>query len=263
MKKLLSIGIILLFFGLAVFPSINANNIQNSINDDLIEVNVEVSGINGFKPNTVKLTRQQYDKVKNIFREVQTKLESTEKMIDAIPIYYNAVIELNNYGLLPDEMNVETAQKLVTGGYKDKESTNFFRETSDTNQNYLCFLVGTIFDPFNVDYVSFLLLAVLLMSLPLTAVGFILAFLLGIPNIAFYFLAIALTKAVEFPLAFMTIMRLKESESGLIATLGLNGFLMTEGDMNGIIAGFTGIKIWDTHLLNLLGFSLYTNLEIV
>ena len=53
---------------------------------------------------------------------------------------------------------------------------------------------------------------------------------------------------------------------GVISTLGLLGYSKfggVERNIKGIIAGFTGIKIWRHYNCWLIGFSLYTNVEYV
>lgn len=60
MKKFLALGVIFLFIGVAIAPSINFTVVKASNDDDLVEVTSQACGINGFGNQTVKLTRQQY-----------------------------------------------------------------------------------------------------------------------------------------------------------------------------------------------------------
>ena len=58
MKKLLVVGVIVLFLGLAIAPSINANVSKISIDNELVEFTTEVCGLNGGK-HTVQLTKAE------------------------------------------------------------------------------------------------------------------------------------------------------------------------------------------------------------
>jgi hypothetical protein len=259
--KCLAVGIILLFIGVAVAPSINQSIVKASQEDDLVEVTTQACGINGYGNTTVKLTREQYAEVEKLFNDIQMKLNATKTMMDAIPIYYNAVVQLNKYGLLPEGMNVETAQKLVTGGYKYKEKTTLFRESANTLTNALCFIVGLIIDSYYIDLYSPLMIIFLIMSLPILVVATILAIIFGNPIIPLYIFAVTLEKIITFPVGFMNVIKLDSGTNGVISTLGILGISSIEGDMNGIIAGFTGLKFWRGDSIWLLGFSLYIDIE--
>ncbi len=59
-KKSFTIGLSILFIGVAVAPSINQNVVTASQDDDLVEVTTQACGIKGYGNTTVKLTREQY-----------------------------------------------------------------------------------------------------------------------------------------------------------------------------------------------------------
>jgi len=214
MKKLLVFGVIVLFLGLAIAPSINANVSKASIESELVEITVEASGIEGATPHTVKLTRQQFAEVEKLFNDIQTKLDGTKTMMDAIPIYYDAVVELNKYGLLPEGMNVDDAQKLVTGEYKHNEQTNLFRETSNISTNALCFVFGMIKNVNFLNLFSPLMVVLLIFSLPIFVVGLILTLITGIPILPYYLVAVFLTMASSIPLAFLNVILLDSDLQG-------------------------------------------------
>jgi hypothetical protein len=56
-RKQLAVGIILLFIGVAVAPSINQSIVTASQDDDLVEVTTQACGIKGYGNTTVKLIR--------------------------------------------------------------------------------------------------------------------------------------------------------------------------------------------------------------
>jgi hypothetical protein len=57
MIKCLAVGIILLFIGVVLVPSINFNVVKASYDNDLVEVTTQACGIKGFGNTTIKLTR--------------------------------------------------------------------------------------------------------------------------------------------------------------------------------------------------------------
>ncbi|HVQ00656.1 MAG TPA: hypothetical protein VMT57_03995, partial [Candidatus Thermoplasmatota archaeon] len=97
-KKSLSIGIILLFIGVAVAPSINSSVVKTSTDNDLVEVTSQACGIKGYGNTTVKLTREQYNDLEQYMVEFRARLNQTTTKEEAIPIFKEAVVELNKYG---------------------------------------------------------------------------------------------------------------------------------------------------------------------
>ena len=114
MKQILVVGIILLFIGVAVAPSINPGVVTASFDDDLVEVTTQACGIQGYKDTTVKLTREQYQNLEEYLVEFRARLNQTTTKEEAVPIFKEAVVELDKYGLLPRGMSVERAQRLVS-----------------------------------------------------------------------------------------------------------------------------------------------------
>jgi len=119
-KKGLVVSVILLFIGVAIAPSINFNVVKASDDNDLVEVTTQACGIKGYGNTTVKLTRQRYQNLEQYLVEFRARLNTTTTREEAVPIFKEAVVELNKYGLLPKGMSVERAQKLVTGQNQNK-----------------------------------------------------------------------------------------------------------------------------------------------
>jgi len=147
MKKLIAIGVIFLFIGIAVAPSINSTVIKTS--DDLVEVTSQACGIQGFGNTTVKLTKEQYQNLEQYLVDFRARLNQTTTREEAVPFFKEAVVELNKYGLLPKGMNVEQAQKLVLGGYISQTRQRIIEELwersslfNDKNQSILCLIYG-------------------------------------------------------------------------------------------------------------------------
>jgi len=151
-KKCLIVSVILLFIGVAIAPSININIVKASNDNDLVEVTTQACGINGYGNTTVKLTRQQYQNLEQYLVEFRERLNKTTTREEAVPIFKEAVVELNKYGLLPKGMSVEQAQQFVAGRYEKIRFNHLIEKTSVRNQmgdsnnsNYLC-LVCSVTD---------------------------------------------------------------------------------------------------------------------
>ncbi|HVQ01670.1 MAG TPA: hypothetical protein VMT57_09180 [Candidatus Thermoplasmatota archaeon] len=114
MKKLLAIGIIFLFIGAAVAPSINFTVVKASDDNDLVEVTSQACGIQGFGNTTVKLTKQQYHDLEQYLVDFRARLNQTASGAETVRIFKEAIVELNKYGLLPKGMSIKQAQTLVT-----------------------------------------------------------------------------------------------------------------------------------------------------
>ena len=76
MKKVLSLGIIILFLGLAVARSINANICKES---ELVEITTEICGLGGGK-HTVQLTQEEAEEVNRILNNIREQLNSTDSL---------------------------------------------------------------------------------------------------------------------------------------------------------------------------------------
>jgi hypothetical protein len=109
--KCLTVVIILLFIGVTVAPSINFNVVKASNDNDLIEVTTQACGIQGYGNTTAKLTRQQYQNLEQYLIEFRARLNQTTTREEAVPIFKEAVVELNKYRLLPKGMSIEQIQK--------------------------------------------------------------------------------------------------------------------------------------------------------
>ena len=149
--KGLAIGIIVLFIGVSIAPSINTSVVKASNDNDLVEVTTQTCGIKGYGNTTVKLTRQQYQNLEQYLVDFQARLNQTTTREEAVPIFKEAVVELDKYGLLPKGMSEKTAQQLVTGrtqstGFEHLMKKSFLRNQFNLsdNENFLCLVSGII-----------------------------------------------------------------------------------------------------------------------
>ena len=150
-KKGFTVAVILLFIGVAIAPSINFTVVKAANDNDLVEVTTQACGIKGYGNTTVKLTRQQYQNLEQYLVEFRERLNQTTTREEAVPIFKEAVVELNKYGLLPKGMSEKTAQQLVTGrtqstGFEHLMKKPFLRNqfNPSDNENFLCLVYGII-----------------------------------------------------------------------------------------------------------------------
>ena len=139
-RKCLAIGIILLFVGVTIAPTINFNTVKASQEDDLFEVTSQACGIKGFGDTTVKLTKEQYQNLEQYLVDFRSRLNQTSTREEAVPIFKEAVVELDKYGLLGG-LSVERAQRLVTKSFNQRIRT-FNSLDLDPDANYFCLVAG-------------------------------------------------------------------------------------------------------------------------
>jgi hypothetical protein len=143
MKKILALGVILLFIGVTVAPSINFNTVKASTDDDLVEVTTQACGIKGYKDTKVKLTREQYRELEQYLVEFRARLNQTSTREEAIPLFKEAVVELDKYRLLPKGMSVEQIQRLIIRNVVQKQKISRILDTSVRHNNIFCFIAGS------------------------------------------------------------------------------------------------------------------------
>ena len=148
-KQIIATTIILLFIGIAVAPSINFTVVKASNENDLIEVTTQACGIKGYGNTTVKLTKQQYQNLEQYLIDFRARLNQTTTRGEAVPLFKEAVVELNKYGLLPKGMSVQKAEKLVIGLYQNTKLIKYLEKLSNKSDksslqegNKFCLIYG-------------------------------------------------------------------------------------------------------------------------
>jgi len=247
--KCVAVGIVVLFIGVAIAPSVNSRVVKTS--DDLAEVTSQACGIKGFGDTTVKLTKQQYHDLEQYLVAVQARLNQTTTREEAVPIYKEAVIELNSYGLLPKGMSITQAQLLVTGFQFSERTQEIIQKILDRNQpanpnNTFCLLAGNV-DRANcwslttlTSGAAFILLIALFFFLdnhfglaPVNLFAFLTAIAMGFFLYGLWAKPFNLLSHIDFT----------PSAKGSIHSIGLSGVYTVNGTFYGDILGFTGIRI--------------------
>ena len=252
-KNGLVVGVILLFVGVAVQPSI-ASVQQESIDVKYFDVTTEFIGLG--KEHTVQLTQQQMDKVEELFESIKLRLDNAETEEETVQIFNEAIVELDSYGLL-GKWSVKQVQKLVTGNFLKTRTNGLNDKLYDKNQilhrNFFCLIAGKTTNTyfismcfmwlsrlyFLIENFQLLYLFMAIISLGVSVISDMIPFSLG-NGIAFGYYSTWTYE--EYP------------AKGWIHILGLLGHIKKDGDLYGQIfpdsyigvTGFTGIKIENT-----------------
>jgi hypothetical protein len=249
--KCLAIGIILLFIGIAVAPSINFTVVKASNDNDLVEVTAQACGIKGYGNTTVKLTRQQYQNLEKYLIDFRARLNQTTTKEEAVPIFKEAVVELNNYGLLPKGMNITQVQKLVIDRFQNDRLKILSEKLAHNNRgtkiinNTLCLIAG------DIEYGYFWSLFTVipfLIALPLLTI-YIMMRLGRLPGsnpfllVSLPFLAFWAYGALIKPINLISVITIGPAAAGSVYTVGLLGIKNIYGNITGAVTGFTGIRI--------------------
>jgi hypothetical protein len=119
-KKGFVIGIIVLFIGVGVYPSIAVNlNTPNNENtsNELIEFPIQIFGYKGVKSYKISVTKQQYNEFQVLKERFKEDFENAYTMKESVDVYRNMVLSFKELGLLPEDMSIIEAEKLVMGPY--------------------------------------------------------------------------------------------------------------------------------------------------
>jgi hypothetical protein len=292
-KKGLIVSVILLFIGVAVAPSINLSVVKASQDKDLLEVTTQACGIQGYKDTTVKLTREQYQNLESYLVEFRARLNQTSTREEAVPIFKEAVVELDKYGLLPREMSVEKAQQLMLCDSQNEKKipliNNFFNKFSlfsDGKSNALCLIAGQSSNTFFIPFVSradIIPLIITLSSSELFATSgysVISKVLFGLSILFGIIFVVSLLWGNITPLSFLHWICFGEIQSrpnfhiepayGWLSTIGLNGVKTWNQSFTGgigyplINAGiidFTGIKLLLFGKYTYIGSALFVKID--
>jgi hypothetical protein len=150
-KKGVTVGIILVFIGVAVAPSFNVSVVKASDDNELMDVTTHICGISGDSTFTVRLTQQQIQEVKTVFDALQNRLSTVKSMEETWRIFNDTIVSLSGHNLLPAGMSIEHAERLVRSSSQNQKGVPFLQKLSpkfrgDSNagevQNSFCSIAG-------------------------------------------------------------------------------------------------------------------------
>ncbi len=250
-------SVVILFIGVAVVPTINFQVVKASDDNDLVEVTTQACGIKGFGNTTVKLTREQYQNLEQYLVEFRARLNQTSTREEAVPIFKDAVVELDKYGLLPRGMSVEKAQRLVV---HDLMKNSFNVQFAKPGMNLLCFVAGRL----NwAEFIPLLIVPLALVAIAIVGAGVLGCFYLAsrLHNDSYLWLAIYILSELDYFLSSIILMAqimpvtlfsytgplwCGRDPVGWLTSVGLLGFKSWNGSFSSLttIFGFTGLKLF-------------------
>ena len=268
LKKGVAVAIILLFLGVAVVPSISI--VKAATDNDLAEVTIEAYGIKGFGNHTVKLTKQQNQNLEQYLLDFRERLNTTTTREEAVPLFKEAVVELNKYGLLPKGMSVEHAQRLVTGYYQnsnmlrkiqnDVQSIAKIKQKQNLNpnmKNAFCVLFAAATKI--PDYLPSPFIIPLGLLIVLGIVPSLLFSLIGAEDLAKLLADIGLLFWVFNPFRFINFVLFMGYDIDL-RSIGLKGLVNENFGSDGLFIGYTGLLLYPlSDKTYFLGFALSVN----
>ena len=210
----------------------------------------------------------QYIEVEKIFNDLKLKLDTVTTKKEALALFKEAIVELNEHGLLPKGMSVRQAQRLINNGFLRSELVQPFQSNYENNSgNNNCLVIGMTNNIFFRPYPA------LIMDIPILSN---LVFNSSLRNIT-WFLALPylfrLLQPFKFgPYAYVGYRyKLVEqgnitedniySSTGWVWTLGSNGFKKWNGTFYGglytkyekfVHNNYSSFEIWDP--VGMVGF---------
>ena len=144
MKKLLVFGVIILFLGLAIAPSINANLPK----EQEYIITTELCGIKGYIPKNIQLTQKQADKLDIIFEGIKERLATAISQDEATQIIDDALTELRKNGIIT-QYEMEKARELIKTRYAQYKDNSIIQKALlqpnrqlNNQSNYFCTVAG-------------------------------------------------------------------------------------------------------------------------
>jgi hypothetical protein len=147
-KRILTTVVILLFIGVGLQSAFAINPIKPD-DSELEEITVQFYETDKTYNHTVMLTRGQIVELENLIDDFEIKIDNADNRLETEAIYKDTVVSLNDYGILPDGMSVEKAQRLITGKEHNPVVVSLFErwynrnhKSMGHNENVLCFIGG-------------------------------------------------------------------------------------------------------------------------
>ena len=126
-KNILTVvGITILFLSTTLAPGIIADFSIELDNSDLVEITVQIYKIDKTYNHTVMLTQEQNEKLGYLINNFEIELDYADDIGEIEVIFKNTAVSLNELGLLPNGINIEDAQCLITGKDQDPRIIKFF-----------------------------------------------------------------------------------------------------------------------------------------
>jgi hypothetical protein len=247
-KKLLAIGIIFLFIGVAVAPSINSSFVKASKDNDLVEVTSQACGISRFENNqkkTVSLSEVEYQQLDAYLTEFQSRLNASCSLDETKSLFKEALQKLNSFGLIPHGVSPELVYSRICRNLPKHIPGCTIEFGRNQVKNYCCLVTGKA----TMVRYDRLILALLASIVP--------ANLLVLLPVVFYYIPAGIGLVVSLGLWYYYVYF---PSVGTIYTYGVNGQYSNNGSLWGTLPlpwfyfgfsncapallGFTGVHLY-------------------
>jgi hypothetical protein len=147
--KSLALGIVVLFIGVSFQPVYatdfslsNKLYFKNEINkNELVELTVQICELEKECNYTVLLTQEQFEELNVLINNFKIDLDKVSTIEETVVIYNDMIISLDKLGIIPDNLNIEETQQLVTYQYlkyslfkeNQVELINFLNKIQNSN----------------------------------------------------------------------------------------------------------------------------------
>lgn len=152
------IGVIILFIGAGIQPALA--ELPTEFDDsELVKYTVQV----GDSEHTVVLSSGQAEELENLIDTTKTRLNMATTIEETEQIFDETVVSLYDFGLLPDGMSVDDAQKVVKGVNRFNHMYKVFGGLSrgnlgifDNETNLFCLIAGETYETVFLSLLFFL-----------------------------------------------------------------------------------------------------------
>ncbi len=146
-SKSITIGIIFLLIDFSIVPCIAPCSTSAVQTNETIGITTQVYGIKESKDTVVLLTTEQYQNLKKYLLEFRSRLNQTTTQEDMTGLFKEAILKLNTYGLIPNEMSTEQVYDLSEIKPRESHITSLLPRMTGNAQllnqtNALCLIAG-------------------------------------------------------------------------------------------------------------------------
>jgi len=146
-SKSVAMGVILFIIGVSITPCVSRCDVTAIDSDQGIQIITQVYDYHGVKDITVRLSTDQYRDLEQYLIQFRSQLNQTTTREAAVPIFKEAVRQLNKYMLLPRETSIEQINNLMVVTTKDVQHPTMVRSASRISDflnrtNAFCLIAG-------------------------------------------------------------------------------------------------------------------------
>jgi hypothetical protein len=161
-RKVLTIGIILLFLGVAVQSTFAEVSIESD-NSEMEEITIQFYETDRTYNHTVMLTQEKVKELEKLINNFETELKDIDNPVDTETLYKKTIVSFKELGILPNGMSIDYIQQLVIGNERNEIISKIIerwfnrkKEVLDENENLLCLISGNTINTIIAGSVPFL-----------------------------------------------------------------------------------------------------------